>query len=137
MGHVTSFDPGVPSAPVAARHSTSPGTALAACSLLGFFRSITLDALVVNVALPRESGFDLGRRAMTGCSGLVDGYTLMFRRAPCLSAGVAVGPDRCPPRIRHRSGPCFGRRLCRLRPSPRTLVALVAARLVPGRRAPL
>ena len=36
--------------PVAARHSTSPGMALAA-ALLGFF-VITLDALVVNVTLP-------------------------------------------------------------------------------------
>jgi hypothetical protein len=43
--------------------------------LLGFF-VITLDALVVNVALP-AIGRDLGG-GMTGLLWVVDGYTLMF-----------------------------------------------------------
>jgi DHA2 family methylenomycin A resistance protein-like MFS transporter len=51
-----------------------PGLALA-IALLGFF-VITLDALVVNVALP-AIGRDLGG-GMTGLLWVVDGYTLMF-----------------------------------------------------------
>lgn len=53
-------------------------------SLIGFFM-ITLDAVIVNVALP-----EMGRDLHTGISGLqwiVDGYTLMFA-ALLLSAGV-------------------------------------------------
>lgn len=53
-------------------------------SLIGFFM-ITLDAVIVNVALP-----EMGQDLHTGISGLqwiVDGYTLMFA-ALLLSAGV-------------------------------------------------
>jgi len=51
-----------------------PGRALAV-ALLGSF-VVTLDALVVNVALP-AIGRDLGG-GMTGLLWFVDGYTLMF-----------------------------------------------------------
>jgi DHA2 family methylenomycin A resistance protein-like MFS transporter len=65
-----------------ARRAASPGAALAA-ALLGFF-VITLDALVVNVALP-DIRDDLGG-GMTGLQWVIDGYTLMFA-ALLLSAG--------------------------------------------------
>jgi DHA2 family methylenomycin A resistance protein-like MFS transporter len=55
-----------------------------AVAALGFF-VVTLDALVVNVALP-EMGRDLGG-GMTGLQWVVDGYTLMFA-ALLLSAGA-------------------------------------------------
>ena len=58
------------------------GAALAA-SVLGFF-VITLDALVVNVALP-DIHRDLGG-GITGLQWVVDGYTLMFA-ALLLTAG--------------------------------------------------
>jgi MFS transporter len=59
-----------------------PGAAMAA-ALLGFF-VMTLDALIVNVALPAVGrGFGGG---MTGLQWVVDGYTLMFA-ALLLSAG--------------------------------------------------
>ncbi len=60
-----------------------PGRALAVAAL-GFF-VVTLDALVVNVALP-AIGHDLGG-GMTGLQWVVDGYTLMFA-ALLLSAGA-------------------------------------------------
>ena len=60
-----------------------PGWALAVAAL-GFF-VVTLDALVVSVALP-EMGRDLGG-GMTGLQWVVDGYTLMFA-ALLLSAGA-------------------------------------------------
>jgi hypothetical protein len=53
-------------------------------ALLGFFM-ITLDAVIVNVALP-EMGQDLGG-GITGLQWIVDGYTLMFA-ALLLSAGA-------------------------------------------------
>src|SRR5947207_14598454 len=53
---------------------TSCGFTLAA-AVLGFF-VITLDAVVVNVALPSIRG-DFGG-GITGLSWVVDGYTLMF-----------------------------------------------------------
>lgn len=53
-------------------------------AMLGFF-IITLDAVIVNVALP-VIGRDLGG-GMTGLQWIVDGYTLMFA-ALLLSAGV-------------------------------------------------
>ncbi|AXJ10910.1 MFS transporter [Arthrobacter sp. PM3] len=59
------------------------GTALAA-SVVGFFM-ITLDAVVVNVALPSIRA-DLGG-GMTGLQWVLDGYTLMFA-AFLLSAGA-------------------------------------------------
>jgi MFS transporter, DHA2 family, methylenomycin A resistance protein len=65
------------------RGGASAWPALAA-ALLGFF-VITLDALVVNVALP-AIGDDLSG-GMTGLQWVVDGYTLMFA-ALLLSAGA-------------------------------------------------
>lgn len=62
--------------------NSAPGWSLAA-ALLGFF-VVTLDAVIVNVALP-----DIRRELAGGMSGLqwvVDGYTLMFA-ALLLSAG--------------------------------------------------
>jgi DHA2 family methylenomycin A resistance protein-like MFS transporter len=61
----------------------SPAFALGA-ALLGFF-VVTLDALVVSVALPAMGG-DLGT-GMTGLQWVADGYTLMFA-ALLLSAGA-------------------------------------------------
>jgi DHA2 family methylenomycin A resistance protein-like MFS transporter len=60
-----------------------PGASLAV-ALLGFF-VVTLDALVVNVALP-AIGRDLGG-GITGLQWVVDGYTLLFA-ALLLSAGA-------------------------------------------------
>lgn len=68
-------------------------SATLAAALLGFF-SITMDAVVVNVALP-----SIGNDLNTGVSGLqwiVDGYTLMFA-ALLLSGGSLsdrIGPRR-------------------------------------------
>ncbi|MET7696490.1 MFS transporter [Streptomyces sp. NPDC005485] len=62
--------------------ATGPGRALGA-ALLGFF-VITLDALIVSVALP-TIGDDLGG-GMTGLQWVVDGYTLVLA-ALLLSAG--------------------------------------------------
>ncbi|MFC9632676.1 MFS transporter [Streptomyces mirabilis] len=61
----------------------SPAPALAA-AVLGFF-VITLDALVVNVALPSIQD-DLGG-GVTGLQWVMDGYTLMFA-ALLLSSGA-------------------------------------------------
>ncbi|NEC67601.1 MFS transporter [Streptomyces sp. SID9727] len=114
---------GTASAPVTARGG-SPAALGAA--LLGFFL-ISLDALIVTVALP-----DIGRGLGVGMSGLqwvVDGYTLMFA-ALMLSAGALsdrIGAKRA-----------FGGGLvlfatasmaCGLAPG---LAGLVAARLVQG-----
>ncbi len=66
-----------------ARGAASPGFTLAA-AVLGFFM-ITLDAVVVNVALPSIRR-DLGG-GITGLQWVVDGYTLMFA-ALLLSAGA-------------------------------------------------
>jgi len=64
------------------RGAASPGFTLAA-AVLGFFM-ITLDAVVVNVALPSiRAGLGGG---ITGLQWVVDGYTLMFA-ALLLSAG--------------------------------------------------
>src|SRR5205085_4182973 len=65
------------------RHGPGPGPTLAV-AVLGFF-GVTLDALVVNVALP-AMGHDLGG-GMTGLQWVVDGYTLMFA-ALLLAAGA-------------------------------------------------
>ena len=70
-------------APVAPQPSRDPRPALAV-AVLGFF-IVTLDALVVNVALP-AIGSDLGG-GITGLQWVVDGYTLMFA-ALLLSAGA-------------------------------------------------
>jgi DHA2 family methylenomycin A resistance protein-like MFS transporter len=65
------------------RGSGSPTAALTA-AVLGFF-VITLDALVVNVALPSIQN-DLGG-GVTGLQWVMDGYTLMFA-ALLLSSGA-------------------------------------------------
>ena len=65
--------------------AASPGFALAA-AVLGFFM-ITLDAVVVNVALPSIRG-ELGG-GITGLQWVVDGYTLMFA-ALLLSSVIGV-----------------------------------------------
>src|SRR5467141_831784 len=74
---------GAQRAPVEAPRARSPRPALVV-ALLGFF-VITLDALVVNVALP-SIGSDLGG-GITGLQWVVDGYTLLFA-ALVLSAGA-------------------------------------------------
>ncbi len=74
----------VPEAPDAAVQAQRPAPVFAlSAAILGFF-VVTLDAVIVNVALPsiRES---LGG-GMTGLQWVVDGYTLMFA-ALLLSAG--------------------------------------------------
>jgi DHA2 family methylenomycin A resistance protein-like MFS transporter len=71
------------SIPVALRASHVPRLALLVATL-GMF-VVTLDALVINVALP-AIGSDLGN-GMTGLQWVVDGYTLTFA-ALLLSAGA-------------------------------------------------
>jgi DHA2 family methylenomycin A resistance protein-like MFS transporter len=66
--------------PRRSRHAT----ATLAAAVLGFF-VVTLDAVVVNVALP-SIGADLGG-GITGLQWVVDGYTLLFA-ALLLSAGA-------------------------------------------------
>ncbi|MGW5860669.1 MFS transporter [Streptomyces sp. NPDC055239] len=95
-------------------------------ALLGFFL-ISLDALIVTVALP-----DIGRSLGTGMSGLqwvVDGYTLMFA-ALMLSAGALS--DRIGARRAFGAGLvlfALASAACGLAPG---LGVLVAARLVQG-----
>jgi MFS transporter, DHA2 family, methylenomycin A resistance protein len=67
----------------AGQRRSGPGPSLIV-AVLGFF-VVTLDALVVNVALP-AMGHDLGG-GMTGLQWVVDGYTLMFA-ALLLAAGA-------------------------------------------------
>src|SRR5919202_2978752 len=102
-----------------------PGLALAA-ALLGFF-VITLDAVVVNVALPAiRSALGGG---MTGLQWVVDGYTLMFA-ALLLSAGSLS--DRIGARRAFGVGLALfvaASLACGLAPS---LAALVVARFVQG-----
>jgi MFS family permease len=103
---------------------SSSGLALAA-ALLGFFM-ITLDAVVVNVALPSIRR-DLGG-GITGLQWVVDGYTLMF--AALLSAGSLS--DRAGARRAFAAGLCVfatASAACGLAPG---LGALVAARFVQG-----
>ena len=76
------------------RSASGSGFTLAA-ALLGFFM-ITLDAVVVNVALPSiRAGLGGG---ITGLQWVVDGYTLMFA-ALLLSAGSVA--DRVGARRAH------------------------------------
>ncbi len=72
------------------RGGSGSGFTLAA-AVVGFFM-ITLDAVVVNVALPSiRAGLGGG---ITGLQWVVDGYTLMFA-ALLLSAGsVSIGSER-------------------------------------------
>ncbi|HEY0934755.1 MAG TPA: DHA2 family efflux MFS transporter permease subunit [Trebonia sp.] len=106
-------------------HGSSPAWSLAA-ALLGFF-VVTLDAVIVNVALP-----DIRRELSGGMSGLqwvVDGYTLMFA-ALLLSAGSLS--DRVGARRAFGAGMAvfvLASAACGLAPA---LPALVAARLVQG-----
>jgi MFS transporter, DHA2 family, methylenomycin A resistance protein len=105
--------------------SAAPGWSLAA-ALLGFF-VVTLDAVIVNVALPA-----VRRDLAGGISGLqwvVDGYTLMFA-ALLLSAGSLS--DRIGARRAFGTGMVLfviASAGCGLAPS---LPALVVARLVQG-----
>src|SRR3954470_5299034 len=65
----------VPVEPGPTAHPSSPSSLTLAAAVLGFF-VITLDAVVVNVALPSiRSDFGVG---ITGLQWVVDGYTLMF-----------------------------------------------------------
>jgi EmrB/QacA subfamily drug resistance transporter len=109
----------------ATRRQANPGTALAA-SLLGFF-VITLDASVVNVALPAmRAGLGGG---ITGLQWVVDGYVLAFA-ALLLSAGSFS--DRVGARRAFAVGLTVfvaASAACGLAPS---LPALVVARLVQG-----
>ena len=103
----------------------APGWSLAA-ALLGFF-VVTLDAVIVNVALP-----DIRQDLAGGMSGLqwvVDGYTLMFA-ALLLSAGSLS--DRAGARRAFGAGMAvfvLASAACGLAP---TLAALVAARFAQG-----
>ena len=96
-------------------------------AVLGFF-VITLDAVVVNVALPSIRA-DLGG-GITGLQWVVDGYTLMFAALAAVRRR-AGGPDRRPPGVRRRARR-VRRRVRRLRRWHPTLGVLVAARFVQG-----
>ena len=113
-----------------ARPPAHPGSALAAAAL-GFF-AITLDALVVNVALPSIRR-DLGG-GIPGLQWVLDGYTLMFA-ALLLSAGSlsdrlgsrrAFGPGMAvfiaprPPAAWPRTWACWSRRASSRAPAPRS-----------------
>jgi DHA2 family methylenomycin A resistance protein-like MFS transporter len=105
--------------------AAGPAATLAA-AVLGFF-VVTLDAVVVNVALPSISG-ELGG-GVTGLQWVVDGYVLMFA-ALLLSAGSLT--DRFGARRAFGVGVLvfvLTSVTCGLAPS---LVALVAARFVQG-----
>jgi MFS transporter, DHA2 family, methylenomycin A resistance protein len=114
-------------APSAAGRAAKPAPAWSlAAALLGFF-VVTLDAVIVNVALP-----GIRRELSGGMSGLqwvADGYTLMFA-ALLLSAGSLS--DRVGARRAFGAGMAafvLASAACGLAPA---LPALVAARLVQG-----
>jgi MFS transporter, DHA2 family, methylenomycin A resistance protein len=114
-----------PAADAGAPAAAASRAALAA-AVLGFF-AITLDALVVNVALPSIRN-DLGG-GITGLQWVVDGYTLMFA-ALLLSAGSLS--DRVGARRAFGLGMAVfvvASAACGLAPN---LGVLVAARLVQG-----
>jgi MFS transporter, DHA2 family, methylenomycin A resistance protein len=105
--------------------SPAPGWSLVA-ALLGFF-VVTLDAVIVNVALPGIRRDLAG--SMGGLQWVVDGYTLMFA-ALLLSAGSLS--DRAGARRAFGAGMTvfvLASAACGLAPS---LPSLVAARLVQG-----
>lgn len=117
----------VPSAAAAPRTRAPGGSPVVlGAALLGFFL-ISLDALIVTVALP-----DIGRSLGSGMSGLqwvVDGYTLTFA-ALMLSAGALS--DRIGARRTYGGGLVLfavASAACGLAPG---LGVLVAARLVQG-----
>ncbi|NKY89746.1 MFS transporter [Nocardia veterana] len=122
---MTSVRP-VPSPPDALRTTKAGSPVVLAAALLGFFL-ISLDALIVTVALP-----DIGRSLGGGMSGLqwvVDGYTLMFA-ALMLSAGALS--DRIGARRAFGGGLvlfALASAACGLAPG---LSVLLAARLVQG-----
>jgi len=114
----------------AAGAETGHGTPAAgwslAAALLGFFM-VTLDAVIVNVALPNIRQELAG--GITGLQWVVDGYTLMFA-ALLLSAGSLS--DRIGARRAFGAGLVLftlASAACGLAPS---LTALVAARFVQG-----
>src|SRR5467141_3052006 len=116
---------GAQRAPVEAPRARSPRPALVV-ALLGFF-VITLDAVVVNVALPSiRSDFGGGT---TGLQWVVDGYTLLF-------AALLLWAGALSDRIGARRGFAAGLALfvaasagCGLAPS---LGGLIFARFVQG-----
>jgi MFS transporter, DHA2 family, methylenomycin A resistance protein len=116
---------GVTAARLSQRAGQAPGWSLAA-ALAGFF-VVTLDAVIVNVALP-----DIRRELAGGMSGLqwvVDGYTLMFA-ALLLSSGSLS--DRIGARRAFGAGMVvfvIASAACGLAPS---LGLLVAARFLQG-----
>jgi MFS transporter, DHA2 family, methylenomycin A resistance protein len=124
----TSTETAAPNAhsPATSRASSpAPGWSLAA-ALLGFF-VVTLDAVIVNVALPVIRQELSG--GMSGLQWVVDGYTLMFA-ALLLSAGSLA--DRLGARRAFGAGMVLfvlASAACGLAPS---LPVLVAARLVQG-----
>jgi MFS transporter, DHA2 family, methylenomycin A resistance protein len=112
--------------PVTTPHRSRHATATLAAAVLGFF-VVTLDAVVVNVALPSIRA-DLGG-GITGLQWVVDGYTLLFA-ALLLSAGAFS--DRAGARRAFNVGTglfAAASAACGLAPA---LGALVAARFVQG-----
>jgi DHA2 family methylenomycin A resistance protein-like MFS transporter len=97
-----------------------------AATLIGFFM-VTLDALVVNVALP-SIRHDLGG-GMTGVQWVIDGYTLMFA-ALLLSAGALS--DRIGARRAFGAGLALFVTASAASGLAPSLGVLVAARLVQG-----
>ncbi|HEY0817096.1 MAG TPA: MFS transporter [Pseudonocardia sp.] len=122
---MTGRSPALPVEPGPVADRRRAGFALAE-ALLGFFM-ITLDAVIVNVALPSIQR-DLGG-GVTGLAWVVDGYTLLFA-ALLLAAGSLA--DRISPRRACGWGMAVfvvASVGCALAPG---LGALVAARLVQG-----
>src|SRR5712692_3975269 len=116
---------GAERAPADELSARAPRAALVV-AVLGFF-VVTLDALVVNVALPAIRS-DLGG-GITGLQWVMDGYTLMFA-ALLLSAGALS--DRIGARQAYGAGMALfvaASVACGLAP---TLGVLVAARLAQG-----
>jgi DHA2 family methylenomycin A resistance protein-like MFS transporter len=125
MDVMTALAASAPAEPTGRLAPPDPRFALAA-SVLGFF-VVTLDATVVNVALPSIRA-DLGG-ALTGLQWVVDGYTLMFA-ALLLTAGALT--DRWGARTALGIGVAvfvLASVACALAPS---VVVLVAARFVQG-----
>src|SRR5919199_2705721 len=111
--------------PITVPSARGSGAALAVAALRFFV--VTLDALVVNVALP-AIGHDLGG-GITGLQWVIDGYTLMFA-ALLLSAGALS--DRIGARQAYGAGLATfvaASAACGLAP---TMGVLVAARLAQG-----
>lgn len=117
--------------PITAPGRSRHATATLAATVLGFF-VVTLDAVVVNVALP-SIRTDLGG-GITGLQWVVDGYTLLFA-ALLLSAGALS--DRVGARTAFGVGIALfivSSAACGVAP---TISTLVAARFVQGGAAAL